>query len=171
MELIRWNPMYDRFNLRHRMDEMLGDYFYPSIQGQEDSGVSNLNPAADIYENDDNIVIKAELPGIDKKDISVDVKNRVLTLKGERSSDDETTEDNYYRRERRYGRFERAFTLSAEVDPDKIKADYKDGVLKIEIPKPVKPKRKKATRPKEIQPKNEVPKTSNLEKERVESKE
>jgi len=143
MELIRWNPMYDRFNLRHRMDKMLGDYFYPSVQGQEDSEVGNWNPAADIYENDDNIVIKAEFPGIDKKDITVDLKNRVLTLKGERSSDDETTEDNYYRRERRYGRFERAFTLPTEVDPDKIKADYKDGVLKIEIPKSQEKKPKK----------------------------
>ncbi len=145
MELIRWNPMYDRFNLRHRMDKMLGDFFYPSTQGQEDSGVWNWNPAADIYENDDNIVIKAELPGIDKKDITVDVKNRVLTLKGERSSDDETKEDNYYRRERRYGRFERAFTLPVEVDLEKIKADYTDGVLKIEIPKPQEKKPKKIT--------------------------
>ncbi len=145
MELIRWNPMYDRFNLRHRMDKMLGDFFYPSVQDQEDSGVCNWNPAADIYENDDNIVIKAELPGIDKKDITVDVKNRVLTLKGERSSDDETKEDNYYRRERRSGRFERAFTLPTEVDLDKIKADYKDGVLRIEIPKLQEKKPQKIT--------------------------
>ena len=145
MELIRCNPMYDRFSLRHRMDKMLGDFFYPSAQGQEDSEVRNSNPAADIYENDANIVIKAELPGIDKKDISVDVKNRVLTLKGERSSDDETKEDNYYRRERGYGRFERVFTLPAEIDLEKIKADYKDGVLKIEIPKPQEKKPQKIT--------------------------
>ncbi len=145
MELIRWNPMYDMFNRRHRMNKMLGDFFYPSVQDQEDSEAWNFNPAADIYENDDHIVIKAELPGIDKKDIVVDVKNRVLTLKGERSSEDETKEDNYYRRERRYGRFERAFTLPTEVDLDKIKADYKDGVLKIEIPKPQAKKPKKIT--------------------------
>jgi len=127
------------------MDKMLGDFCYPSASGQEDSGVWNWNPAADIYETDDNIVIKAELPGIDKKDIAVDVKNRVLTLKGEHSSEDETKEDNYYRRERRHGRFERAFTLPTEVDLDKIKADYKDGVLKIEIPKLQEKKPKKIT--------------------------
>jgi HSP20 family protein len=97
--------------------------------------IRGWNPVVDIYENEENIVIKAELPGIDKNDIVIDVKGRVLTLKGERSTDNEVKEDNYYRQERSYGKFERAFALSVEVDPDKIKADYKDGVLKIDIPK------------------------------------
>jgi HSP20 family protein len=99
----------------------------------------------DIYDNDHNIVIKAELPGVDKKDIVVHVEGRLLTLKGERSSEKEVNEDKYHCRERTYGKFERVFTLPAEVDADKITADYKDGVLKIDIPKPEEQKPKKIT--------------------------
>jgi HSP20 family protein len=105
----------------------------------------NWNPVVDIYDNEDNIVIKAELPGIDKENINVDVKDGVLILKGERSSDNEVKKDKYYRRERMFGKFERAFNLPADVDPDKIKADYTDGVLKIDIPKPEERKPKQIT--------------------------
>jgi HSP20 family protein len=73
---------------------------------------------------------------MDKESITVDVKDRILTLKGERSEDKAVNEDNYYRKERTYGRFERAFTLPAEVKTDDIKAEYKDGVLKVIVPKP-----------------------------------
>jgi HSP20 family protein len=99
----------------------------------------------DIYENEEDIVITAELPGVDKNDMTVDVTGRVLTLKGERSIHNEVKEDNYYRQERCYGKFERCFTLPVEVDPDKIKADYKDGVLKINIPKAEESKPKQVT--------------------------
>jgi HSP20 family protein len=102
-------------------------------------------PAVDMFDDDDKIVIKAELPGMDKKDISVDIENRVLTLSGERNYDNEVKEDNYYRRERAYGRFKRAFNLPADVDSDQIKADFKDGVLRVEIPKPEEQKPKQIT--------------------------
>ena len=99
----------------------------------------------DIFDDSDKIVIKAELPGIDKKDISIDLKDRILTLKGERAADNEEKEDRYYRRERTYGKFERSFTLPTGLNPDKIKADYQDGVLKIEVPKPQEEKPKQIT--------------------------
>jgi HSP20 family protein len=108
----------------------------------DDSGVGSWNPKVDIYENDNNFVIKAELPGLEKKDVSIDVQDRVLTLKGERKLENEVKEDNYYRREMSYGRFQRAFTLPANVDSDKITADFKDGLLKIEVPKPEEAKPK-----------------------------
>ena len=136
MDLIRWNPARDLFSLQGQMNRMLDDFFVPSKRVDNGASLWNWNPAVDIYDNDEHIIIKAELPGIDKKDISVDVKDRVLTLKGERNSDKEVKEDKFYRRERFYGKFERAFTLPAAVDPDSIKADYTDGVLKIEVPKP-----------------------------------
>ena len=136
MELIRWNPIRDMFSLRHRVNHLFDEFFYPTNRDDGELSMWNWNPVVDIYDNDENIVIKAELPGIDKKDITVDVKGRVLTLKGERSSDNEVKKEKYYRRERTFGRFERVFTLPADVDPDKVKADYKDGVLKINIPKP-----------------------------------
>ena len=97
-------------------------------------------PAIDLSETENAMILKAELPGIDKKDISVDIKHRVLTVKGERNADHEVKEDKYYRRERVYGKFERSFTLPASVDPEQIKADYNDGVLKIEVPKPAEQK-------------------------------
>ena len=145
MELVRWNPIRDTFSLRNHMNRVFGDFYFPTNREEGDLPMWNWNPVVDVYDNDDNIVLKAEIPGIDKKDIEVDVKGRVLTLKGERSSDNEVKEDNYYRRERCFGKFERAFTLPVNVELDKIKANYKDGVLEIEIPKPEEKKPKQIT--------------------------
>lgn len=145
MQLVRFNPVRDMFSFRNRINHMFDDFFYPINRDEVELSMGNWNPVVDIYDNDDNIVIKAELPGIDKEGIEIDVKDRVLTLKGERSSENEVKDDNYYRRERSFGKFERAFTLPADVDPDKIKADFKDGVLKIDIPKPEKQKPRQIT--------------------------
>jgi HSP20 family protein len=127
------------------MNRVFGDFSFPTNREEGDLPMWNWNPVVDVYDNDDNIVLKAEIPGIDKKDIEIDVKGRVLTLKGERSSDNEVKEDNYYRRERCFGKFERAFTLPVNVELDNIKANYKDGVLEIEIPKPEEKKPKQIT--------------------------
>jgi HSP20 family protein len=135
MELIRWNPMRDMFILRHQMNHLFNDVFRPVARGDEGVSMWNQYPTVDIYDNDENIIITAELPGIDKKDIVIDVKDDVLTLKGERSFDHEIKEEKYYCRERTFGKFERVFRLPADIDPEKISADYKDGILKIDIPK------------------------------------
>ncbi len=145
MELVRWNPRRDLFNWPLRTNRVFEDFFHPTLFNEEGVSTWNWHPVVDIYENDDNIVITAELPGVDKKDISVDVNGRILTLKGERSADNEVKEDNYYRKERSYGKFERSFTLPADVDPDKVKADFKDGILKLDIPKPEAHKPKQIT--------------------------
>ena len=145
MNLVRRNPWGNMFTLRNRMNHFFDDESYPVFKGDEELAMCNWNPVVDIYDNEDNIVIKAELPGIDKKDIVIDVKDRVLTLKGERSLDNEVKEENFYRRERAFGKFERAFTLPTDVDSGKIRADFKDGVLKIDIPKPEKQKPKEIT--------------------------
>jgi HSP20 family protein len=136
MDLIRRNPARDMFGLRKQMNRMFEDFFAPAGKGDDGDSLFSWNPAVDIVDNDTSIVIKAEIPGVDKKDLSVDVKDRVLTLRGERSADNEVKEDKYYRRERFYGHFERSFTLPADVDAEKIDATYTDGVLKIEVPKP-----------------------------------
>ena len=145
MNLVRWNPMKEMFSLSDRMNKMFDGFFYPTTRDNEWMSMWDWNPAVDIYDKDDHIVIKAEIPGVDKKDITVDIKDRVLTLKGERSSDNEEKKDNFYRRERTFGKFERSFSLPAQVDLDKVKADYKDGILKIEIPKPEGQKPKEVT--------------------------
>ena len=90
-------------------------------------------------------MIKAELPGVDKKDITIDLKDRRLTLSGERNYDNEVKEENYYRRERSYGKFQRSFSLPADVDSDRITAEFKNGVLRVEVPKPEEQKAKQVT--------------------------
>ena len=92
-------------------------------------------PAVDIYEQDGNIVLKAELPGVDPKAVDIRLENNTLTLRGERKLDQEVKEDNYHRVERSYGSFSRSFTLPTVVDQGNIKAEYRDGVLKLTLPK------------------------------------
>ena len=145
MHLVRFNPMRGLFSRGNRMSRIFDDFFFPTHGSDETMSLWNWKPLVDIYDNDENIVITAELPGTNKEDIKVDVKDRVLTLKGERSTENEVKEDSYHRRDRAYGKFERAFTLPIEVDPETIQADYKDGVLKINIPKPKEQKPKQVT--------------------------
>jgi len=135
MNLIRWNPWREMSTLQNRINILFNEPFFRSGREDDEFSMGSWYPAVDMFENDDKIVIKAELPGVDKKDISVDVKDRVLTLSGERNYDHEVKEEKYYRRERACGKFKRAFNLPADVDPDRIKADFKDGLLKVEMPK------------------------------------
>ena len=143
MNLVRWNPWREMSTLQHRINHLFNEPFFRG--GDDDELCMGIwHPAVDMFDDDDKIVIKAELPGMDKKDISVDIEDRVLTLSGERNYDNEVKEENYYRRERTTGKFKRAFNLPADVDADQIKADFKDGVLNVEIPKP------EARKPKQI---------------------
>jgi len=145
MNLVRWNPWREMNTLQNRFNHLLDDSFFRSGRFDDDLSLGTWHPVVDMYDEDDRVVIKAELPGVDKKDIAVDVKDRVLTLSGERAYDNEIKEENYYRRERAYGKFQRTFSLPADVDSDKIKADFADGLLKIEVPKPEKQKPKNIT--------------------------
>jgi len=110
----------------------------------EPTATTTWSPAVDIFETEGEIVVKAELPGMERKDITLNLEKNVLTLKGERRFEKETKEDNYHRIERSYGTFSRAFSIPATVDEEKIRADYKDGVLKIVLPK------KEQSKPKQI---------------------
>jgi len=134
MELVKFSPWNDAWNLTNSFNRIFGSVFTPAIANDENGGWV-WRPAVDIYEEENGIALKAELPGIDKKNISIDVKDRVLTLKGERAAENETEGRNFYRRERTYGEFQRVFTLPEGVNADDIKADFKDGVLKVHIPK------------------------------------
>jgi HSP20 family protein len=146
MSLVRFSPKKEMLKFHEDFDRMFNGFFVPSTRRwMKMDGDTAWNPVVDILDKEDAFLIKAELPGIDKKDLSVDVKDRVLTLKGERTSKDEVKEESYYRRERFYGKFERSFTLPVDVDSEKIKADYKDGVLNIVIPKPEEKKPKQIT--------------------------
>jgi HSP20 family protein len=100
-------------------------------------------PDVDIAETDGNITVKAELPGMDAKDIDIDVTGDVLTLRGEKKTEEEKKEDRYYCRERHYGSFQRSFRLPAGVQSDKVDAEFKNGVLSINVPKSKEGKQKK----------------------------
>ncbi len=136
MDLVRWNPWKEMVSLRDRMNRLFDDVFFRSDRREDAWADGVWVPAVDMFETDDNVVIKAELPGLEKKDISLDFQNGVLTLKGERKSENEVKEENYYRREMSYGKFVRSFNLPVNVDAEKIKAEFKNGVLTVEVPKP-----------------------------------
>jgi HSP20 family protein len=136
MAIIRWDPFRNVATLQDRINRLFEDSFPRSRDIDEDISMCEWKPSVDIYETEEGIVIKAELPGVNKEDVSVEVKNNILTLKGERFVDKEIDEDKYYRRERCFGTFHRTFTLQDTVLPDKIKAKFRNGVLEIEVLKP-----------------------------------
>ena len=136
MAIIRWDPFRNVATLQDRINRLFEDSFPRSRDIDENISMCDWKPSVDIYETEEGIVIKAELPGVNKEDVSVEVKNNILTLKGERFVDKEIDEDKYYRRERCFGTFHRTFTLQDTVLPDKIKAKFRNGVLEIEVPKP-----------------------------------
>jgi HSP20 family protein len=135
MAIVRWNPFQDLVSLQERMNRLFEQTLDRSRGEREGMVAGTWAPAVDIYETPDSIVLQAELPGLSKDDIDIQVRDNVLTLKGERRSEKEIKEGNYLRVERAYGGFQRAFTLPAAVQADKIRAVFKDGVLDVSIPK------------------------------------
>jgi len=134
MQLVRFAPTGDMLNFGNGMNSLFENFFGPA----ERAGniFSKSTPKVDIYNDDDKIVLKADLPGMDKKDIEIGIKGKCLTIKGEIRTENEKNRENYYCRERTCGKFERSFTLPGEVKSDAVKADYKNGILEIEIKKP-----------------------------------
>jgi HSP20 family protein len=129
--------------LQDRINRLFNDAFPRTADGGEDPTQSAWHPLVDIFESDKGISIQVDLPGVDKKEVSLEVKDNIITIKGERKIDPSPTgEAHYYRKERGFGTFQRSFAMNAAITPDAIKATYKNGVLKIDIPKPeeVKPK-------------------------------
>ncbi len=143
MNLIKWNPWGEMESFSNRANRFFDGSFFPTEWLNEESGLRNWTPTVDVVENEKKIVIKAEIPGVDKKDIHVDLKDGILSITGERSYENEVKEEKFHRKERAFGKFRRSFALPEGLDPDKIDADYKDGVLKVEIPKPEEKKPKK----------------------------
>ncbi|MGB2696509.1 MAG: Hsp20/alpha crystallin family protein [Candidatus Zixiibacteriota bacterium] len=143
MALVRWRPFRDLVSIQDEMNRLFNDFFgrVPS-RFEGDLSASEWNPSVDISETKDEIVVKAEVPGMKKDDIKINLQDNVLTLKGERKQEKEEKETNFYRMERCYGSFTRSFNLPTMVQADKIKASYKDGILNITLPKAeeVKPK-------------------------------
>ena len=137
MAIVRWEPFRDLVTVQERMNRIFDEAFRGAGRGggEDDWALGGTwAPAVDIYEQDGNLVLKAELPGIDPKDVDVRVENNVLTLRGERKFESEVKREKYHRVERAYGSFSRSFTLPSVVDTDKIKAEFKDGLLRVTLP-------------------------------------
>ena len=133
----------------HWLDRVMEDMWrrpFPSLFGRDRwlpiRPLSIRTPSLDVYEEKDNVVIKAELPGMKKEDVEVNLAGETLTIKGEKKEDKEVKEDDYYRRERSYGSFLRSVALPCEVKSEEIKASFKDGVLEVRLPKTEEAKKK-----------------------------
>ena len=135
MAIVRWEPFRDMLAAQREFDRLFRGAFGPAALGEEEASTRTWAPPVDIYEDGDNLVMKAELPGINPDDVEVRVEDNTLYLKGERKFEKEVKEENYHRVERAYGTFARAFSLSNTIDSDKVAANYKDGVLTLTLPK------------------------------------
>lgn len=128
----RWEPFRGAATLQEQVNRLFNDVFEHNHQ---DSSLSTWAPAVDIYETEHELVVKADLPDVDPKDLDIRVENNVLTIRGERKFEKKVNEDNYLRVERTYGSFSRSFSLSNTVNSEAIKADYQNGVLSLTLPK------------------------------------
>lgn len=146
MAIVRWDPFRDFLSLQNEVGKMFERSF--GLGGTKRSGLA-WTPAIDAYETKDNIVIKAELPEVEARDVDITLADDTLVIKGERKFSEEVNEEDCYRLERRYGSFQRSIPLPANVKRDEVNATYHDGVLEINLPK------SEETRPKEIKVKVE----------------
>ena len=127
-------PVGNLFNLHNEMGKIFGDLF-ASQESETNGDPTSWMPTVDISEMENGFEIRAELPGVTESDVNVSVTDNLLTIKGEKRQEKETDNKNYHRLERRYGSFQRSFTLPRNVETADIKAGYKDGVLTLTIPK------------------------------------
>jgi len=138
--LTRWDPFREFTTLQDRMNRLFHDSFG---EGREEAlTTTTFAPAVDVYEDEHNVTLKIEVPGIEEKDIDVRIENHTLTVHGERKFEKEEKEENYRRVERQYGSFTRSFTLPNTVDTEGVTANYDKGVLKIKLAKKAEAKPK-----------------------------
>jgi len=130
--LTRFEPFRGDTNLQDQVNRLFNDVLERT---GEQSSLTAWAPSVDIYETEHELVVKADLPEVDPKDLDIRVENNILTIRGERKFEKNVSEENYLRVERSYGSFARRFTLANTVNSEAIKADYQNGVLKLSIPK------------------------------------
>jgi|SRR5690348_10964381 len=134
MAIVRWEPFRDLLTTQDRFNRLFNQTF-SNVFGEEDGKVGTWSPAVDIYETEQSVVLKAELPGIDPKDVEVLVENNTLYLRGQRKFESEVKEENYHRIERSYGSFTRTFAVPGTLNAENVSAEYKGGVLALTMPK------------------------------------
>ena len=141
MALIPWRPWREVDVLRREMDR-LWESFFEGRPGKKPEEAGEWLPSLDVAETKNDLVVKAELPGMDPKDIDISLSNGFLTIKGEKKQEKEEKDENYHLIERSYGSFTRSVRLPREVQSDKITASFKNGVLRVTLPKSEEAKKK-----------------------------
>jgi HSP20 family protein len=144
MSVIKWDPFRGISGLQDRVNDLFEESFGCS-GGNDERGLCAWRPLVDIVDTGEGIVLKAEIPGVEKSDVDIEVRDNVLTIRGERRLDPETPEEHYLRRERCLGPFQRSFALHHGVAPDQIRAVFKNGVLEITLPRPQTDKPRRVT--------------------------
>jgi HSP20 family protein len=132
MTLVRWEPARRLETFQSDIDRVFDAFF----GARPANGAGQWVPAMDLAETDDHLVLKADLPGLDKDDVEIEVSDGVLTISGERKTEHTEREDGYHRVERAYGSFSRSLSLPDGIDAEQVKADFDKGVLEVRIPKP-----------------------------------
>lgn len=135
MAIVRWDPFRDLAALHDRMNRLFDETLSRSRAGEPSELTGSWSPSVDVYENSDKFVLVAELPGLSKEDVQIELKDDVITLKGERKFQDEYKDQTCHRMERSYGQFIRSFSLPTQVEMGKVEAKFKDGVLTVTVPK------------------------------------
>ena len=136
MAIVRWwDSMRDISAIQEKMNQLFEDTLSRTRGREEGLGTGMWAPAVDIYETNEAVVVKAELPGLAKEQVGIEIKDGLLTLRGERKIEKDVKEENYHRIERAYGTFQRAFSLPASVDQERISATLKNGILELILPK------------------------------------
>jgi HSP20 family protein len=140
--LAPWRPVIDLTRWEREMERMMDQFFdrrmrpwWPERWLSKEPMMEVGLPAIDLYEERDDVVVKAELPGMEKDNIEVNISDHILTIKGEKKKEEEIKEKNYYRSERAYGSFMRTVELPKDVHADKVRASFKNGVLEVRLPK------------------------------------
>jgi HSP20 family protein len=141
MNIVKWNPFRELEDIQTRLNRVFSDM---PVRRPETEGLffADWAPPVDIQETEKEYLIKAELPEMKKEDVKVDVLDGVLTIEGERTQEKEEKGKKFHKVERSYGKFVRQFTLPTEVDPAKVMAEYKDGILSVHLPKTAEAKPK-----------------------------
>ena len=134
MAMVKWSPVGDLANIQKEMNRLFSEFLFASA-GPRDLLEGTWNPTVDVSETETEILVTAELPGIKQEDVKVGIHNNVLTISGEKKREEEIKGQSFHGKERQYGSFHRSFRLPVEVEAGKAEAKYKDGVLKVAVPK------------------------------------
>jgi HSP20 family protein len=136
MALVRWDPSRELDSLQGEMNRLFDGFFGTGPGNRNGASLRRWIPAMDLVESGDDLILRADLPGMREEDVAIEIKDNVLTVSGERRSEHEEEGESFYRAERAFGSFSRSLTLPEGVEPDSVRANFTDGVLEVRVPKP-----------------------------------